>query len=123
VAGLVPELNPSHQGGGLRESAGRRQKHFLARSGRSSCAPPPGPRALCEVRLAFFFVVVFDLGYWAPVPSTALCQGVTGSAGEATNYFLACSGRASCAPPPGPRALCGVGLAAYFFLVVPSARG
>jgi hypothetical protein len=37
---------------------------MLARSGRSSCAPPPGPRALCEVGLAglaqFFYGVAWS---------------------------------------------------------------
>jgi hypothetical protein len=38
---------------------------------------------------------------------------VAGSVGEAKHYFLARSGRSSCAPRPGPRALHGMGFTAF----------
>jgi hypothetical protein len=89
-------------------------KIFLSYGGRPSCTTPPGPRALCEVGLAAFcFAVRLSSGYRAPVPHPGLqWQGVK-------IIFLSCGGRPSCAPPPGPRALCEAGLAACFcFLIV-----
>ena len=55
MTGLVPEPNPSQQR--VRERAEEGKKIFLARSGRSSCAPFPGSRALCEVGLAACFFI------------------------------------------------------------------
>ena len=68
MTGLVPEPNPSQQTlGGVREGVGRGQsvrargrvrggKLFLPYGGRPSSAMRPGPRALCEVGLAAWFL-------------------------------------------------------------------
>ena len=98
MTGLVPEPNPSQQR--VRERAEEGKKIFLARSGRSSCAPFPGSRALCEVGLAacffiFWSFLVFAIGaVFASSAKPRPVEGGGGSAGEGKNHCSARSGLA-----------------------------
>jgi hypothetical protein len=123
---LVLAIGPQRQtplqrarGGGRERVCGRGKKYVLARSGRFSCAQSLGPRALFEVGLVAFFIVFGRFWSWPCDPSAKPrpVENERESVGEGKNCCSARSGRSSCAPSPGPRALSEVGLAAFFVVV------
>jgi hypothetical protein len=86
---------------------------FLSYGGRPSCAPPPGPRAQSEVRLAWGVILFFGRFWSFPLGPSAKHSPLPGGDREyrrGQKCFLARSGRSSCALRPGPRALCEMGL-------------
>jgi hypothetical protein len=109
---LVPEPNPSQQRvrecerGCVWQGA---KFFFLSYGGRLSCATPPGPRALCEVGLAAWFLflaVHFSPGCSVPAPHSSL-QRVTREGGCGRRQKLFClAAAARAAPRPQDRARC-----------------
>ena len=106
---LVPEPNPSQQRARER-GCSRKQKLFLSYGGRPSYATPPGPRALCEVGLAawfLFFALHFSPGHTgsAPAPHSRLQRARGGECGRGQKYFcLTAAARA--APRPQDHTRC-----------------
>jgi hypothetical protein len=94
---------------------GEEKHYFLARSGRSSYAPPPGPRTLCELGLAAFFFFFGRFLSWLLGPSAKHCPlpGGERESGRGQKLFLGPQWPLELPPPPGPRALCEMGLPAW----------
>jgi hypothetical protein len=97
-------------------------KNYFCLAAAARAAPRPQGRARCVrwgLRRGFLFCGPFSPGHGVPAPHTRLHRGWGESAGGGKKQICLTAAARAAPRPPGPRALCEVGLAArsLFFAV------